>query len=269
MDKALLYSLISATGLFIAAALIYIINFFSANKSYGSLGSIFTGVGFIATTAALILHTMITGKIPLSNMFEFGLFFLWSIVGIYLFIEHRYKFKQLGFIVLPIAVMMALWLLSMDKGAKPMMPALRSNWLYIHVLTAILAYGAFAVSFGVALLYLVKEANLGKLSKSLPDLNILDDLTYKIISLGMPFLTLCIVTGAVWAEYAWGTYWSWDPKETWSLITWFIYAIYLHARLMGNWKGKKSIYLALGGFLAVLFTFFGVNLLLPGLHSYA
>jgi cytochrome c-type biogenesis protein CcsB len=114
-----------------------------------------------------------------------------------------------------------------------------------------------------------KESASLKLSANLPGLEALDELTYKIIGLGMPFLTLCIVTGAFWAEKAWGSYWSWDPKETWSLITWLIYAGYLHVRLIGNWRGKKAIYLAIAGFLAVIFTFLGVNLLLPGLHSYA
>ena len=166
------------------------------------------------------------------------------------------------------AFSMTLWLLMIEKGSKPLMPALRSNWLYFHVFTAIMAYGAFAVSFALAILYLIKEGTSGRMAGNLPPLEVLDELTYKIIMAGMPFLTLCIVTGAVWAEYAWGRYWSWDPKETWSLITWFVYAVYLHARFVANWKGKKAIYLALGGFLAVLFTFFGVNLLLPGLHSY-
>ena len=102
-----------------------------------------------------------------------------------------------------------------------------------------------------------------------PALDVLDDLSYKVIGFAFPLLTLCIITGAIWANYAWGTYWSWDPKETWSLITWIIYAAYLHARLMYGWKGKRAAWMAIFGFAAVLFTFFGVNYLLPGLHSYA
>lgn len=139
------------------------------------------------------------------------------------------------------------------------------------------AYGGFAVAFGLGIMYLIKVRHKGgslKVEQSswldrLPNENILDDIAYKMIGFAFPMLTLCIITGAIWANYAWGTYWSWDPKETWSLITWLVYAAYLHARLMYGWKGKRAAWMAILGFLAVLFTFFGVNYFLPGLHSYA
>ncbi len=268
METTLLYLLTTSGVFFFAAAIFYILNFFHSSETKAKVASSTSLAGFLGITGALVVYTIGVGRVPLASMFEFGLFFLWSIVGIHLWIESKYKLKQLGFIVLPMAFAFVLWLLMIEKGSRPLMPALRSNWLYFHVFTAIMAYGAFAVSFAVALLYLIKDGAGGSIAKNLPELETLDNLTYKIIIAGMPFLTLCIVTGAVWAEYAWGTYWSWDPKETWSLITWFIYAAYLHARFVANWKGKKAVYLALGGFLAVLFTFFGVNLLLPGLHSY-
>ncbi|MFZ5754549.1 MAG: c-type cytochrome biogenesis protein CcsB [Bacillota bacterium] len=268
METTLLYLLTTSGVFFLAAAIFYILNFFNHSEAKAQVASGASSIGFLGTTAALVVYTIGVGRVPLASMFEFGLFFLWSIVGIHLFIEYKYKLKQLGVIVLPMVFSMTLWLLMIEKGSRPLMPALRSNWLYFHVFTAIMAYGAFAVSFAVALLYLIKEGAGGNFARNLPQLEVLDNLTHKIIMVGMPFLTLCIVTGAVWAEYAWGSYWSWDPKETWSLITWFVYAVYLHARFVANWKGKKAIYLAIGGFLAVLFTFFGVNLLLPGLHSY-
>lgn len=159
-----------------------------------------------------------------------------------------------------------------ETAIQAIPPALKSYWLVFHVITAILAYGAFAVSFGLGLMYLLKtyyEENVLKVELRLPPAMILNELSYKIIIFGFSFLTLVIITGAIWANYAWGTYWSWDPKETWSLITWIIYAGYLHARLMLEWKGKRVAWLAILGFVAVLFTFFGVNYLLPGLHSYA
>ena len=164
-----------------------------------------------------------------------------------------------------------------ERIAQAVPPALKSQWLTFHVLTAMFAYGAFAVSFGLGIMYLLKlsKENKGKKSSSqgivsrFPTLEVLDELAYKVVGFAFPLLTLCIITGAIWANYAWGTYWSWDPKETWSLITWIIYAGYLHARLMYGWKGKRAAWMAVFGFAAVLFTFFGVNYLLPGLHSYA
>ena len=159
-----------------------------------------------------------------------------------------------------------------ERLAQAIPPALKSQWLTFHVITAMFAYGAFAISFGLGLMYLLKGRALAKSSHKtsrLPSLEFLDELSYKIVGFAFPLLTLCIITGAIWANYAWGTYWSWDPKETWSLITWIIYAGYLHARLMYGWKGKRAAWMAVFGFLAVLFTFFGVNYFLPGLHSYA
>jgi cytochrome c-type biogenesis protein CcsB len=145
------------------------------------------------------------------------------------------------------------------------MPALKSNWLLIHVVTAFLGYAAFALAFGTAILYLLQER---RPRASLPPLPLLDSLIYRTTVLGFLLLTLGIATGAVWAETAWGRYWSWDPKETWSLITWFIYAALLHARQLKGWHGHRIAWLAVLGFMAVLFTYFGVSFLLTGLHSY-
>ena len=141
-----------------------------------------------------------------------------------------------------------------------------SNWLLAHVGVAIVAYGIFAFSFGTAILYLVKDRFK---AKWLPAKDKLDELTYQLIAFAFPFMILVIVTGAIWAEQAWGTYWSWDPKETWSLITTLIYLGYLHARLVMGWKGKVAAWFAVVGFLAVIFTYLGVSFLLSGLHSYA
>ena len=155
------------------------------------------------------------------------------------------------------------------------MPALQSDWLLYHVITSFVSYGAFAVSFGVSVLYLFKanaeKSGLkeGSILGMFPDSKVLDEVNYKAIAVGFPLLSLGIITGAAWANYAWGTYWSWDPKETWSLITWFIYAAYLHARLTRGWQGKRAAILSIIGFLFVIFTYFGVNFLLSGLHSYA
>jgi len=247
----------------------------------GRFATYLTIVGLVANTAAIILRMIIAGRPPLSNSYEFLLAFIWGIIFVYLFIEYRYKLRSLGAFVMPIAFLILMFIImSMgpeERIAQAIPPALKSKWLTFHVVTAMFSYGAFAISFGLGIMYLLKIGEEGKGKKSnphgiisrFPALDIIDELSYKVIGFAFPLLTLCIITGAIWANYAWGTYWSWDPKETWSLITWIIYAAYLHARLMYGWKGKRAAWMTIFGFVAVLFTFFGVNYFLPGLHSYA
>lgn len=262
------YGLSISLVLFLVAFVLSVSSLFSQKDIYQRMSTGLALLGFLCIFAMILQRTIVSQRVPLSNMFEFGMFFLWSAIAVYLFIYFKYKIKYIGIVILPMASLMTLWLLSLDKTIKPVMPVLKSNWLYFHVSTAIAGYGCFTVSFAIALLYLIKSGSNSSLSKGLPSLELLDELTYKIICIGMIFLTMCIVTGAFWAENAWGKYWTWDPKETWSLITWLIYASFLHVRLVSKWQGKKAIYLAIVGFLAVVFTFWGVNLLLPGLHSY-
>ncbi len=247
----------------------------------GHLATLLAGIGLIGNISALAIRWIITDRPPLSNGYEFILTFCLGIVAVYLFAEFRYKLKSLGSFVMPIPFVLLVFIIMKmgpsERVAAAIPPALKSQWLTFHVFTAMLAYGAFAISFGLGIMYLLKAGaneSTGKNAKEswiarFPDKNVLDELSYKVIGFAFPMLTLCIVTGAIWANYAWGTYWSWDPKETWSLITWIIYAAYLHARLMYGWKGNRAAWMAILGFVAVLFTFFGVNYLLPGLHSYA
>ena len=257
---------------YILALLAYALCFITSKDYFRTAGRFIVIAGFGLNTLLLVVRTMMTGIIPITNLFEFGLFFVWAMVGIFLIIDFKFDMWSAGIFVLPIAIALLIWLFTLDTSVRPIMPALRSHWLYSHVLTAVVAYGAFAVSCALSIMYLLKERAISKnkenvLTKSLPSLELLDNLSYKVIFIGMPFLTMVIVTGAIWAEYAWGTWWSWDPKETWSLITWFVYAAYLHLRFMNNWKGKRSAILSVVGFAAVLFTFIGVSYLLPGLHS--
>jgi cytochrome c-type biogenesis protein CcsB len=148
---------------------------------------------------------------------------------------------------------------------QPLVPALQSNWLTAHVVTCFIGYAAFAVGFAASGAYLLKG---GKGEGLLPSGKVLDDVAYRAVAVGFPFLTMGILTGAIWANYAWGTYWSWDPKETWSLITWLVYAAYLHARFTAGWRGQRLAWLSAVGFAAVVFTYWGVNFVLSGLHSY-
>lgn len=232
----------------------------------------------LTTTAGLLLrwvesYRMGIGHAPLSNLYESLVFFAWTAGIIYLFVEIKYKNALIGAFVTPIAFL-AMAYASMSPNIsdriQPLVPALKSNWLIAHVATCFFGYAAFAVAFGMSIMYLVKSRNPEKtdgIIGHIPTLDILDELTHRMVLFGFLFLTGGIITGAVWANSAWGSYWSWDPKETWSLITWFVYATLLHARLMRGWQGKRIAYLSILGFAAVLFTYFGVNLL-PGLHSY-
>jgi len=262
--------------LYFLSALAYLI-YTSFKKSQGALfASIILFIGFIIHTAGIVVRWIETyrtgyGYVPLSNMYESLVFFSWCIVLFYLIMERKFKQKKLGVLVTPLAFL-SLALTSIIPGVKenisPLIPALQSDWLTIHVITCFLGYSAFAISFGISILYLIQEKKGAERFQSLPSLSILDEINYKVIITGFPLLSLGIITGAAWAKYAWGTYWSWDPKETWSLITWLIYAAILHARYTYNWKGKKSAIFSIIGFAAVLFTYFGVNYLIVGLHSY-
>lgn len=219
-------------------------------------------------------HKMGIGYVPLSNMYESLIFFSFVIVLLYLTLIRKKDDNPLfGSVTLPLAFL-AMAYASMSPNVsdriQPLIPALKSNWLIAHVITCFLGYAGFAVAFGISILYLFKQNKSENVMMSFfPNTEILDELMHKMVMFGFLFLSIGIITGAVWANSAWGSYWSWDPKETWSLITWFIYAILLHVKLMRGWHGRRIAYISIIGFIAVLFTYFGVNYLLSGLHSYA
>jgi cytochrome c-type biogenesis protein CcsB len=261
------------------SALLYIAYWLFKRELPGKLATWTTVIGVLGNTVGIIMrwvesYRLGVGHAPLSNMYESLIFFSWTVIIVYLFIERRYKNRVIGAFATPFAFLaMAYASLSpnINDRIQPLIPALKSNWLIAHVITCFLGYGGFAIAFGINFMYLLKAREGEKKSRWLahfPESNVLDELTYQVIMFGFLFLSIGIITGAVWANSAWGSYWSWDPKETWSLITWFIYATLLHARLMRGWHGKTIAYLSILGFMAVLFTYFGVNLL-PGLHSYA
>lgn len=218
-------------------------------------------------------YDMGIGHAPLSNLYESLVFFALAIGVVYLVLEHRYRLKTIGAFATPLAFFsMAYASLSPGIGStiQPLMPALKSNWLIAHVVTCFIGYAAFAIAFGIGIMFLSAPSDTpsdsGVLSR-LPGKPVLDELMHKMVMFGFLFLTAGIITGAVWANSAWGRYWGWDPKETWSLITWFVYATLLHVRFMRGWRGKRIAVFTVIGFAAVLFTYFGVNYL-PGLHSY-
>ncbi|MEE4264092.1 MAG: c-type cytochrome biogenesis protein CcsB [Desulfobacteraceae bacterium] len=276
MDSSLILSI--TTFIYGLGAFLYVVAWIFKNPLPGKLATWVTVSGVACNTAGIILRWVESyqlgfGRAPLSNLYESLVFFAFTIAALYLIIEQRYHNRTIGAFAVPLAFLsMAYASLSpnISDQIQPLLPALKSNWLIAHVVTCFIGYGAFAVAFGISLMYLLKNGSSGGKHRSLspfPEAKVLDELTYRMIMLGFLFLSIGIITGAVWANSAWGRYWGWDPKETWSLITWFVYATLLHARVMRSWHGKRIAVLSIVGFAAVLFTYFGVNLL-PGLHSY-
>jgi cytochrome c-type biogenesis protein CcsB len=409
MESTLLFNL--ATLAYLVAMVLYISYLAFRKEGIGKTASIVTLIGLVVQTIALFLrwresYQMDIGRVPLSNLYESLVFFTWSTVLIYIIVEYKYKTRAFGAFVLPVAFLALAFInvAGISKDITPLVPALKSNWLFYHVLISFLGYAAFGIAFAISMIYLLMDteergptkylysgigaivvlAVLGNfmagqgerlktafwmglgvlvlawfiylisagakhksqvflfwsicvtmtmslllgmgidslslffhplaqgesfkkhlfeatflsasapmviiswiavialfwliwsrgvglknlLKQYMPALDQLDDVTYRMIAIGWPLLTGGIITGAVWANSAWGTYWSWDPKETWSLITWFVYAIYLHARYVRGWKGTQMAVISAVGFLAVIFTYLGVNLVLSGLHSY-
>jgi cytochrome c-type biogenesis protein CcsB len=231
----------------------------------GTYGTLLAWLTFAFLTASLIFRTIATGHGPFANMYEFSVAFAWGILVAFLYFERKYQQKVLGIIALSISMAMLLYATTIPSTIDPLVPALQNNLLLsVHVAMAIVAYGTFTVAFGAAVLHLV-QPDEGR--RGLPKPELLDEIGYKAVVIGFPFLTLTIILGAVWADVAWGRYWGWDPKETASLVTWLIYGAYLHARVVRGWRGKRAALLLMAVFGATLFTFFG-NLFFGGLHSY-
>nr|MBQ6242201.1 c-type cytochrome biogenesis protein CcsB [Lachnospiraceae bacterium] len=222
---------------------------------------------FVLQTVSIAARGIHAGRLPLTNQYEFASAFAWGIALCFLIFVRKYRFDVLGTFIAPVIFLIIGYASMQSREIHELMPALQSSWLGFHVSMAIIGYGAFGVAFGVALAYLVRDTFPGSL-KGIPEEKTLDLIIYRAVALGFLFLTLCMITGAIWAKRAWGSYWSWDPKETWSLITWLIYAIFLHLRLRKGMTGRKAAVFAVIGFLCVIFTYVGVNTLIAGLHSY-
>jgi cytochrome c-type biogenesis protein CcsB len=248
----------------------------------GQVATLVTIFGWMLNTGALFTRAFERMEhsgtfAPWSNQFEAMAYVSWAIILGYVLLEMRYKIKAIGAFVVGIgfiAMGAASLLPYRYQTAEPLVPALNSYWIYIHVSVTLTSYAAFATAGGLGVMYLFKERaeRLGKTTgfyAAFPDLETIDELGYKAITVGFPMLAFGIILGAMWANYAWGGYWSWDPKETWSLIVWLIYGAYIHARMTRGWEGHKAAIYAVFGFLMVIFCFWGVNFLLSGLHAYA
>ena len=249
------------------------------------------GVSLAAAIGSLIVRYVYAGYPPLSNLFESLMFLIFAMLAIFVVVQAVMKPRYFGVVTAPLVTLLigfASILPQRLRDSHPLMPALQSYWLKIHVSLMLVSYAAFLLASGAAVVYLIlyrrRKRDLGSAGGSLAlegggtldassrglvaQLAFLDDLIYRLVLVGFPILAFGIITGGMWANHAWGTYWSWDPKETWALITWLVYAGYLHARLAHDWSGPRSAWLAILGFVSVLVTYLGVNYLAQGLHTY-
>jgi|YNPNPStandDraft_1061719.scaffolds.fasta_scaffold00234_16 cytochrome c-type biogenesis protein CcsB len=230
--------------------------------------------GFGLHSLSLLSRVVVCGRAPLATEHESFSFFSWSIVAFFLLLLRRYKAASLGTVLIPMSCALMTVAFFWDRTPVPLTPPLQSQWLPVHGIVSFFGEAVLGLAFASGILYIVQEDRIkGKrvthLMTQLPSLETLDDINYFSLRLGFPLLTAGIITGSLWAGSAWGSWWSWDPKEVWSLVTWLVYAALLHQRVNVGWRGRKAAVMAVLGFCCVIFTFAGVNLLLPGLHSYS
>lgn len=220
--------------------------------------------------ASLGVRAYRAGHMPIFNAFEFLSMFSAGIVLALLIVEGMSRRRNLGLSMLPVALVILGYAWTLSRAVEPVIPIFRGFWLKVHILTAIVAYSSFTATFGLSLLYLIRTRGEDTESPAhaTASVKLLDDTAYRAALVGILFQTVMIISGGVWAEYVWGRFWSWDPKETWSLITWFIFAAYLHTRYQKGWRGRRSAILAVIGFLAVLVTYLGVDLLMYRQHNF-
>jgi len=257
--------------IYVVSAFFYLIYLFIKREKPAKWGLLTASLGLIIHTAALILRTIESGHAPFTNMYESLSFLAWASVLAYVIIEYKYRINKAGpyFFLIVIAIMAIASSPLMPKEAVPLVPALQSYWLWLHVSVTLLGEAFFSVAFITSALYLFASSKERKGKGTSLSSERLDNISYRCVAVGFPLFTLGgLIFGMIWAYKAWGSYWSWDPKETWSLITWFVFALYLHTRIVMGWRGRRSALIAIIGFLAAMFTYFGVNYLLAGLHSY-
>jgi len=256
----------------------YIAHLIRGNRRTGWAATGLTVIAWGTLTGELAARGLAAGHWPLTNRYEFALCFTWAIVTVYLLLEASWlrpetqpegRERRAGVFVLMVTLPVATYALTRpadERAIAPLLPALRSVWLQVHVLTALMGYGAFGAAAGLGLMRLLHRA-------SPPEEREIERTMERAVALGFPWLTLGILTGAIWAQKAWGRYWGWDPKETWALITWLWYLLILHLRPLRNWRGRRLATLTVAGFGIALFTFIGVPWLvrtvrLESLHGF-
>ncbi|HEY9724648.1 MAG TPA: c-type cytochrome biogenesis protein CcsB [Oscillatoriaceae cyanobacterium] len=291
----------SVTITFIAAGIamiVFLAQLVGKLEKVKPIGMGFMGIALLGALSTLVARGIVANHVPWSNLYESMIFMLAGTLVFYFIVEFWYKPRNFGVFAAPLVLIIiggASILPPGLKAATPLMPSLQSYWIKVHTSSILISYGAFTMAFAASVAYFVlawraKQAARENVVQMSGDAAVLvqgggaaiaggpnpfekqmaffDELAYRLILLGFPLLMFGIITGAMWANGAWGTYWSWDPKETWALITWFIYAAYLHARITRDWTGHRAAALSAVGFVAMLICYIGVNYLSTGLHSY-
>jgi cytochrome c-type biogenesis protein CcsB len=274
MEELTYLLFLAVLGTTFLAAAAYFVYFISQDKRIRRIARIVMVTSGVLQTLHILLRYFLAGHTPITSQHEAVVFFAWATTWAYLSFRWRYTVKNFGTFVSVLIFALVLISSFSEKNIDPLLPALQSVWLPIHGGVSLIAYGFLSLAFCGGLMYLLLERELkskkfGYFFPRFPSLDALDQLNNHCLTAGFVFLTIGIVTGSIWARQAWGTYWQWDPKETWSLVTWFVYLVQIHQRFSVGWRGKRAAVMAVLGFAAVIFTLWGVTYLLGGVHSYA
>jgi len=261
------------TLIYLLASILYLVAMVGKRQQAGRIGRWMLLVGVILHATCFGVRHSTVGGPPVTSLNESLAFFAWCLVLLFLLLDLRFRLSVMGAFAGPLAFLLMIASALSPDVVVQLNPVLKS-WLFpVHIVFAFLGNAAFALSFGAGVMYLIQNRMLKSkrftgLYQLLPSLDVLDKVNYTCLSVGFPLMTLGIISGAFWANTAWGTYWSWDPKETWALITWFLYAALLHGRMTIGWRGRKAAIFSIIAFMFLLFTFLGVNLLLGGYHTF-
>ena len=263
---------IVAILLYMLSAACYFAYLFLQRDRLQQVGGVLLTGGFICQTVAIIWSFAVSGHVPVNNLHETLTMTAWAVVGAFLALNLKFRIKILGVYVAPLAVFILLIATQFPRDLIQPENMLKGVWLIIHIITIFAGDAAFALAAGVGVLYMLQERNIkaktrGFFFKRLPSLDLLDTTGYACIVSGFTLLTIGLVTGMIYAKILWGRFWSWDPKEVWSAITWIFYAVHLHVRLALGWRGRRAAVMAIVGLCVLLFTFLGVNFLLSGHHG--
>lgn len=271
---------IIAAALYMASTISYLINA-SGKSEWGSFAASLLKSAFLAHTLFICTRAYNVQRLPFVGHYEFGNLFIWATALVYIWTEWRLgeKYYAVGAFITPLMMLYFAYLtvvpsifpaIVVSRAHRPLPPVLQSNWLSVHVATSVFGYAGFTLAFAGAVIWLIKKYIPSKhsLQRILPADDALDEYMHRASGFGFLFQTAMIISGAIWADISWGRYWGWDPKEMWSLITWFVFAVYLHARFTRGWTGMRTVALVALGWVAMIFTWVGVAWLLPGIHAF-